>query len=143
MDLHLLTLEKIIKSLMQLDNNRNLFTLQELLKNKQQSSIYMIKRNMDLVMEIQLHLDKLKEWTKSTENNLKLQFDHQIVLLLEIPQTLVLILVEELQQKLRYLFTKNSIPLKEAYHILIHHNQNKCQFAVGRNSDILSNCMWF
>lgn len=141
MDLHLLTLDKIIKFLMQLENNKNLFILQELLKNKQQSSIYTIKRNMDLVMEIQLHLDKWKECTKSMENNSKLQFDHQIVLLLEIPQALVLMLVEELLQKLRYLFIKNFIPLKEAYHIHIHHNQNKCPFVVGKNSDILNNYM--
>lgn len=143
MDLHLWTLEKIIKSLIQLVNNKNLFILQELLKKKQVLFIFTKRRSMDLVMEILFSSGKSKEWKKLMENNIKSPLDLQIVSQLEILLSSVHTFLEVLLLKLKSQYTKNSFLLRKVCPILILLNQKKCQFAVGRNSDILSNCMLF
>lgn len=54
-----------------MDNKKNLFTLQELHKNKLESFTYTMRKSTVLVMGIQLPSEKLKGWKKLMENNIK------------------------------------------------------------------------
>lgn len=139
MDTLLLTLDKHIKYLILQDNNLSLFILQESQDNKKQQFIYMKKKDMALMMVILLSLDKLKEWVKLTENNLKFKLKHQAALLLEILVNSLFIKMAVLPHKLKFLFKLNSLIYKKVYDILMLLIQEKCQLLVGINSAYLNN----
>ena len=141
MVLLLQTLEKTIKLLILTENKKNLSILQEFPNNKQELFIFMIKKSMDLVTEILLPSERSKVWKKLMENSTKLLLDHLTASLLEIPPNSILMSQAVLLSKLKSQLFKNSTHWKEVYHILILLIQNKCQFAVGKNSVFLNNFM--
>lgn len=77
------------------------------------------------------------------ENNIKLLFDLLTALLLEILPNLAHMWLEVLLCRLKCQFSRNSTLYKKVYHTLILLTPKKCQSAVGKNLDILNNCMLF
>lgn len=61
MVIHSSTLERIIEYSMQLENKLKPFILLELLKRSEDWFVFMKRRNMDLMMEILLLLERSKE----------------------------------------------------------------------------------